>query len=399
MIGPTGDGQGHNLANYQPAALAAMEAHFDTRTADLVILGQPNVETKSIDNPLVVPKALSFLISRNWNAPGAWTEFVPESEWPTNIALLYYAYHIMVGLGTIFMLVMLLSGIQLWRKKLYETKWLLWVLMLSFPLPFIANTAGWMTAEIGRQPYLVYGVMRTVDGFSKSVSAANVWFTLLGFMGMYTLLAILFLFLVQREINHGPEHVEGIVPAPVNGGKAMPQGGTNMGFLWFAIISVMLTAYVILDGFDMGAGALHLFLGRTDDERKKIIRSIGPVWDGNEVWLLATGGVLYFVFPQLYASSFSGFYLPLMMVLWLLMLRAIGLEFRTHIKDGIWASFSTPSSPSAVCCWRCFTVRRWATWCAACLSARITTSSFPYGPTGTSARIRACWTGTRCCRA
>jgi cytochrome d ubiquinol oxidase subunit II len=111
-----------------------------------------------------------------------------------------------------------------------------------------------------------------------------------------------------------------------------------MGFLWFAIISVMLTAYVILDGFDIGAGALHLFLGRTDDERKKIIRSIGPVWDGNEVWLLATGGVLYFVFPQLYASSFSGFYLPLMIVLWLLMLRAIGVEFRTHINDGIWAS-------------------------------------------------------------
>ena len=112
-----------------------------------------------------------------------------------------------------------------------------------------------------------------------------------------------------------------------------------MGFLWFAIISVMLAAYVVLDGFDIGAGALHLFLGRTDDERKQIIRSIGPVWDGNEVWLLATGGVLYFVFPQLYASSFSGFYLPLTMVLWLLMLRAIGLEFRTHVKDKIWASF------------------------------------------------------------
>jgi cytochrome d ubiquinol oxidase subunit II len=111
------------------------------------------------------------------------------------------------------------------------------------------------------------------------------------------------------------------------------------GFLWFSIISVMLTIYVILDGFDIGAGALHLFLGRTDEERRQIMKSIGPVWDGNEVWLLATGGVLYFVFPQLYASSFSGFYLPLMLVLWLLMGRAIGLEFRTHINDGIWASF------------------------------------------------------------
>src|ERR1700687_4024464 len=199
VIGPTGDGQGKNLAQYQPAALAAMEAHFDTKTADLVILGQPNVEGKTIDNPLVVPKALSFLINRDWNAPVRGLSSIPESEWPTNIALLYFAYHIMVGLGTIFMAVMLLCGVQLARKKMYETRWLLWVLMLSFPLPFIANTAGWMTAEIGRQPYLVYGVMRTIDGFSKSVSAANVWFTLLGFMGMYTILAILFLFLVHRE--------------------------------------------------------------------------------------------------------------------------------------------------------------------------------------------------------
>ncbi len=112
-----------------------------------------------------------------------------------------------------------------------------------------------------------------------------------------------------------------------------------MGFLWFAIISVMLTIYVVLDGFDIGIGALHLFLGRNDEERRTLLRSIGPVWDANEVWLLATGGVLYFVFPQLYASSFSGFYLPLMMVLWLLMLRAIGLEFRTHIDHGLWAHF------------------------------------------------------------
>jgi cytochrome d ubiquinol oxidase subunit I len=167
-----------------------------------------------------VPKLLTFLVSRDWSTQLRGLSSFPESEWPTNISLLYYAYHIMVGLGTIFMLVMLLSGIQLWRKKLYRTKWLLWILLLSFPLPFIANTAGWMTAEIGRQPYLVYGVMRTIDGFSKSVSAANVWFTLLGFMGMYSLLAILFLFLVQREIGHGPELVEGIAPASITGGEA-----------------------------------------------------------------------------------------------------------------------------------------------------------------------------------
>ncbi|HEX6466673.1 MAG TPA: cytochrome d ubiquinol oxidase subunit II, partial [Terriglobales bacterium] len=95
---------------------------------------------------------------------------------------------------------------------------------------------------------------------------------------------------------------------------------------WFILVALMLTAYVVLDGFDLGAGALHLLIARTDDERRLVIRTIGPVWDGNEVWLIAGGGTLYFAFPLLYASSFSGFYLPLMMVLWLLVLRAIGIE-------------------------------------------------------------------------
>src|SRR5512146_1908627 len=109
-----------------------------------------------------------------------------------------------------------------------------------------------------------------------------------------------------------------------------------MATLWFCIVAVMLAAYVILDGFDIGAGALHLFVAKDDTERRKVIRSIGPVWDGNEVWLLAAGGALYFAFPQLYASSFSGFYLPLIMVLWMLMGRAIGLEFRSQSQNPLW---------------------------------------------------------------
>src|SRR5512146_504880 len=108
-----------------------------------------------------------------------------------------------------------------------------------------------------------------------------------------------------------------------------------MPTLWFWIVAVMLTAYVILDGFDIGAGIIHLFVARTENERKMNLRAIGPVWDGNEVWLLAAGGTLYFAFPLLYASSFSGFYLPLMMVLWLLMSRAIGIEFRHHLENPV----------------------------------------------------------------
>jgi len=112
-----------------------------------------------------------------------------------------------------------------------------------------------------------------------------------------------------------------------------------METLWFMVVAVMVTAYVVLDGFDLGAGVIYLFVARSSAERRMILRAIGPVWDGNEVWLLAAGGTLYFAFPQLYASSFSGFYLPLMMVLWLLMLRGIGIEFRAHIEDPVWQSF------------------------------------------------------------
>jgi cytochrome d ubiquinol oxidase subunit II len=110
-----------------------------------------------------------------------------------------------------------------------------------------------------------------------------------------------------------------------------------MGTLWFCLVAVMLAGYVVLDGFDLGVGVLHLWIARTDAERRVTLRSIGPVWDGNEVWLLAAGGTLYFAFPALYAEGFSGFYLPLMMVLWLLVIRGISVEFRSHIGGPIWS--------------------------------------------------------------
>lgn len=112
-----------------------------------------------------------------------------------------------------------------------------------------------------------------------------------------------------------------------------------MASIWFWIVAVMVAAYAVLDGFDLGAGAIYLIAAKENDERRKVLRAIGPVWDGNEVWLLAAGGTLYFAFPRLYASSFSGFYLPLMMVLWLLMLRAIGIEFRAHVESVVWQGF------------------------------------------------------------
>src|SRR6202049_3547532 len=109
-----------------------------------------------------------------------------------------------------------------------------------------------------------------------------------------------------------------------------------MASLWFWIIAAMIATYVVLDGFDLGAGAIYLIAAKTNDERRRVLRAIGPVWDVNEVWLIAAGGTLYFAFPRLYASSFSGFYLPLTIVLWLLILRGIGIEFRAHFSSAVW---------------------------------------------------------------
>jgi cytochrome d ubiquinol oxidase subunit I len=193
------------VAKHQPITLAAMEALFHTEEgAPIAIVGQPDVKNRRLDNPIVVPKMLSFLSYQRWDATVHGLEEFPEDLWPDNIPLLYYAYHIMVGLGTIFIAVYLGALALLWRGALFASRWMLWILMLLIPLPYIANTAGWITAEVGRQPWLIYGLMRTADGYSKEVSAGNALFTLIGFMGMYTILGILFLFLVRREIAHGP---------------------------------------------------------------------------------------------------------------------------------------------------------------------------------------------------
>jgi cytochrome d ubiquinol oxidase subunit I len=205
MLFPTGDGQGRMVADHQPVTLAAMEGLFETSAgAPLALVGQPDTDNLKLDNPIIVPKALSFLTYRRWEAEVKGLKDFPRDQWPDNIPLLYYSYHVMVGLGTLLIALVLLCAWSLWGGRLYHERALLWALMLALPFPYIATTAGWMTAELGRQPWLIYGVMRTSQGFSSRVSAGNGLFTLIGFMGLYLVLGILFLFLVHREIEHGP---------------------------------------------------------------------------------------------------------------------------------------------------------------------------------------------------
>lgn len=204
---PTGDLNAKNVAKYQPASFAAMEGIFETEPAgsEIVLIGQPNMVEKKLDNKIAVPNILSFLTYQTWDKQIPGMDKFDKEELPDNIPALYYSYHIMVGLGTIFIAIMGLSVLFLYLKKLNGYQPLLWTILLAVPFPFIANITGWYVAELGRQPYLVYGLLKTVDGISPTVSSGNTLFTLLGFVALYLILGLLFLVLVGKTIYHGPQ--------------------------------------------------------------------------------------------------------------------------------------------------------------------------------------------------
>jgi cytochrome d ubiquinol oxidase subunit I len=202
---PTGHLQGRLVARYQPVTLAAMEGHFEGGPrAPLAMIGQPDVANMRLDNPVHLPAVLSYIAYGDFSADVRGLADFPVDEWPTNVELLYYAFHIMVGLGTLFIALMALATLQLVRRRLGTSRPLLWVVALAFPFPFIANTAGWLSAELGRQPWVVHGLMRTAEGGSPTVHGGATLFTLLGFAGLYFVLGLLFLSLVGREVAHGP---------------------------------------------------------------------------------------------------------------------------------------------------------------------------------------------------
>ncbi len=202
---PAGDGAGKLLAKHQPITLAAMEGLFESGPyAELAIIGQPDVAAGRLENPIVVPWILSFLAYGSFGSTVHGLNDFPKDQWPHNVELLYYSYHIMAGLGTLFILTMGIAALLLWRGRLSTTRPMLWVLMLAFPFPYIATTAGWWTAELGRQPWVIYGLMHTAEAHSELVNPGDVVFTLLGFAGLYLLLGMLFVVQVLKEIDRGP---------------------------------------------------------------------------------------------------------------------------------------------------------------------------------------------------
>ncbi|MGH7727205.1 MAG: cytochrome ubiquinol oxidase subunit I [Vulcanimicrobiaceae bacterium] len=203
-IFPTGDRNSADVTRYQPVKLAAMEGLFGSQAgAPLAIIGMPDVANHRLIDPVYVPNLLSFLAYGNARANVRGLASYPPEDRPP-IEVTYYAYHIMVGLGTIFLALGALALVLWWTKRLERSRWFLWLLLLAIPFPYIANEAGWVTTEVGRQPWIVYGLMRTAAAPSPTVVAGETIFTVLGFVGMYFLLGLLFMLLVLREIALGP---------------------------------------------------------------------------------------------------------------------------------------------------------------------------------------------------
>jgi cytochrome d ubiquinol oxidase subunit I len=224
LLFPTGDRESLQVWRHQPTKAAAMEGLFFTeQPAAITIMGQPNMETLSIDNTIKIPGALSYLTYRRFSAEVVGLTAFPPDQWPDHVPLVYYAYHIMVGLGTIFIGITFLAVFLLWRGRLYTSRWMLWIILLITPFPYLATTAGWVTAEVGRQPWLTWGLLRTAEGASAQVYSGNVLFTLMGFAGLYLLLGVAYLVLVLNLFARGPEAVPRPSPA------ALPLAGREVG--------------------------------------------------------------------------------------------------------------------------------------------------------------------------
>jgi cytochrome d ubiquinol oxidase subunit I len=325
---PTGDMQARLVSEHKPVTFAAMEGHFDTEDgAGLVMIGQPNMETLHLDNPVVVPRMLSVMTHQRWGSRIEGLREYPREEWPDNVPLLYYAYHVMVGLGTLFMALMGVSAFLLYRKKLLTTRPVLIALMLRLPVPVHRQHRRLDDRRAGppavAHPRAHAHGRRHVAGGVRGQRAVHP-------AGLHGALRAA----VAGVRAHLPAHPAARAQrGPRRGGALM------LEVTWFFLAALPLVAYTVLDGFDLGVGILHHRVARTDAERKQVLASIGPVWDGNEVWLVVAGATLFLAFPVLFGVAFSGFYLPLTLVLWLLVFRALGIELRHLLPHRLFNTF------------------------------------------------------------
>lgn len=215
----TGHQSAVGVAKNQPAKLAAMEAVFDDQTnAPLYLFGWVNEDNQEVKFGIAIPSMLSYLIDWDANTNVTGLNSFPKDERPP-VNIVFQAYHLMVAIGFMLIAISVLGVFLWWKGTLFKHRWLLWIFVFSVLLPQIANQVGWITAEVGRQPWIVYGLMKTSEGLSKAVQAGQVWYSLIMFTLIYIGLFILFIYLLNNKIQHGPEEAD-LIPSEIGHPKA-----------------------------------------------------------------------------------------------------------------------------------------------------------------------------------
>jgi cytochrome d ubiquinol oxidase subunit II len=280
------------------------------------------------------------------------SQFGPGNYMP-NVRVVYWSMRVMAYMGMLMFLVAAVGAWLYWRQKLERARWFHRTAIVAIAFPFIASTAGWLLTEMGRQPWIVQDLLKTADAHSPAVSSTMLAFSLIVFVGLYLLLLVLDIWLMRRYAKLDPPELD----RDETGETPCRRSDTEMDLqdLWFCLIGFFFAAYFVLEGFDFGVGLLLPFLPRNEEERSTMFRTIGPVWDGNEVWLVIAGGSMFAAFPTWYATMFSGFYIALLLLLVFLIVRVLSFEWRERNEQsrwlGVWAWANTIGSLGAALIW------------------------------------------------
>ena len=361
------------VAADQPIKMAAFEGVYETGShVPLSIYGWVNEDAEKPVS-IAIPSGLSLMLGLSPGKVIQGLNSVPPADRPP-VQILFQTWHLMVGIGILLALIMVIGVYLLLRKRLEYSVGYLKLLKYAMPLPVIACILGWMSTEIGRQPWIVQGELRTADAVSVTVPASQVATTLAIFAAIYAVLFFAWLHVVRRIVADGPEEVPVLSPAErderalaairsrlafslgdgwrraigqdsglsVRGAirRGRRRDMTGLQAAWFVVTALLVVVYAALDGFDLGVGILSPLLARSDDERATLRHTVGPIWDGNEVWLIIIGGVLFAAFPEVYASLLSGFYLIFMLIFFGLISRAtaLGLHYGSGGPSRPWRS-------------------------------------------------------------
>ncbi len=332
---------GDYVHDYQPAKFAAIEARWhDEQPASEVLIAIPDTTTQSNLFEISIPVLGSLIGSMSFNSKEVGLTDFPRGDRPP-VLIPFFAFRIMVGCGMVMLALAWLGSYLSIRGRLEQSRLLLWAIFLSFPLPFIAILTGWFTAEVGRQPWTVYGVLRTADAVTPFLTARAAAISLIVFCLVYSLIFAFGALYIHRLLRDRPgrparparrrRHAQssdvGGRCAAAGGPEPSSGGSLAMLMFWVCVLAISVLLYVLLDGFDLGIGILF-GLTRSEANRRGMMAAVAPIWDGNETWLVVAGVVLWGAFPIVYATLFSAFYLPLLLMLAGLILRGVAFEFR-----------------------------------------------------------------------